>query len=164
MKPGRQLQNFSTLKIALLGPLEAALSRLPFWAGHRQRGLAKLCFASQENPKSSIFRCRGVLQLPPLIFLLTFILFAFSISKEDANRIGEKIWKNECRGTVEGLTNWKKGENFASVGIGHFIWYSVGKKERFEEMFPELLAFLESQGIVLPTWLKNVKGCPWNSQ
>lgn len=51
-------------------------------------------------------------------------VFSLSVSPENANKIGEKIWKNECAGSIEGLTNWKKGENFASLGIGHFIWYS----------------------------------------
>lgn len=91
-------------------------------------------------------------------------VFALSISAQDANTIGERIWKNECAGTVEGLTNWKKGENFASVGIGHFIWYSVGQEERFQETFPALLEFLHKQGVTLPTWLTVSSPCPWNSR
>lgn len=90
--------------------------------------------------------------------------FSLSVSSEMANQIGEKIWKNECAGSVEGLTNWNKGENFASLGIGHFIWYSHGKKERFQETFPDLLVFLQNNGVVLPTWLKSAKECPWNSR
>src|SRR5688500_9282686 len=74
--------------------------------------------------------------------LLVFIccatkVSALTVSSQDANAIGEKIWRNECKGTIEGLTNWKKGENFASMGIGHFIWYPAEKKERFRETFPE---------------------------
>ncbi len=91
-------------------------------------------------------------------------VFSLSVSPENANKIGEKIWKNECAGSVEGLTNWKKGENFASLGIGHFIWYSHGKKERFQETFPDLLAFLQKNGVALPAWLKTAKVCPWNSR
>ena len=41
-------------------------------------------------------------------------------------RIGKRIWSNECNGTVDGLTSWNTGENFASLGIGHFIWYPAG--------------------------------------
>ncbi len=45
------------------------------------------------------------------------------ISKNDIQRIGHLIWKNECGGAIEGLTYWVKGEPCASLGIGHFIWY-----------------------------------------
>src|ERR1700722_14965493 len=103
------------------------------------------------------------------ISLMLFLLclekaFSLSISPQDANKIGERIWKNECAGTIEGLTHWKKGENFASVGIGHFIWYSAGQRDRFQETFPDLLEFLHRQGIALPTWLKVSSACPWNSR
>lgn len=87
-----------------------------------------------------------------------------SISPETAYQIADKIWKNECAGSVEGLTCWNKGENFASLGIGHFIWYPSGKKEPFQESFPELLAFLKNQGIAPPSFLKNVQSCPWNNR
>ena len=109
-----------------------------------------------------------------IVILSTFIHFkslscalppsTINISAENAHRIAEKIWKNECAGTIEGLTCWNKGENFASLGIGHFIWYPPGKKERFQESFPELLAFLEKQGSPLPPFLKNNVACPWSSR
>lgn len=86
------------------------------------------------------------------------------ISSADAIKISEKIWKNECGGTVEGLTHWNKAEEFPSLGIGHFIWYPSGKTERFKESFPTLLQFLEKEGAVLPAWLKNASGCPWQSR
>ncbi len=90
--------------------------------------------------------------------------FSLSVSFQDASKIGEKIWRNECAGTVEGLTSWNKGENFASLGIGHFIWYPAGKKERFEETFPALLQFFLKEGVDLPSWLKTASGCPWSSR
>lgn len=80
------------------------------------------------------------------------------------SRLGERIWKNECAGTIEGLTCWNKRENFASLGIGHFIWYPVGRKERFEETFPDLLQFLQKKGAILPEWLKRAEGCPWSTR
>lgn len=91
-------------------------------------------------------------------------IFALSISFQDAHKIGEKIWKNECAGSIEGLTSWNKGENFASMGIGHFIWYPIGKEERFQETFPTLLNFLSKEGAILPEWLKVISACPWNSR
>lgn len=104
--------------------------------------------------------------LSSLVFCLSFLQPAFSltVSIENAQKIGEKIWNNECAGSVEGLTHWKKGENFPSLGIGHFIWYPEGKRERFEETFPELLQFLQKQDVSLPAWLKSAKGCPWYSR
>lgn len=99
-----------------------------------------------------------------LSFCYSVEAYSLSVSHENAHKIGEKIWKNECAGTVEGLTNWKKGENFASLGIGHFIWYSQDNKERFQETFPDLLAFLQKNGATLPDLLKNARVCPWNSR
>ncbi len=65
-----QLQNSSARKIVLLDYVESAPSRLPFWAGHRRCGPARHCRASQHDPKTSIFRCRGVLQLALFVILL----------------------------------------------------------------------------------------------
>lgn len=91
-------------------------------------------------------------------------LFSLSVSREDAHQIAEKIWKNECGSSIEGLTHWNKGENFGSFGIGHFIWYSKGKREHFQETFPQLLRFFEEEGIELPSWLKIAEGAPWSSR
>lgn len=98
-----------------------------------------------------------------LLLLIPILCFGenFSISPDVSRQIGQKIWKNECKGTLEGLTHWNVGENFPSLGIGHFIWYPLGKKERFEETFSALLTFLEQEGADLPRWLKNAQGCPW---
>lgn len=83
------------------------------------------------------------------------------ISSKDADKIAQKIWHNECNGTLKGLTTWNQGEEFASLGIGHFIWYPKGASGPFREMFPDLLTFLSIRGIVLPQWLKDNKTCPW---
>lgn len=99
-----------------------------------------------------------------LSFLLLENAFSLSISSQEASKIGERIWQNECAGTVEGLTTWNKGENFASLGIGHFIWYPAGKKEQFQETFPMLLAFLQKEKKPLPAWLNSASECPWPSR
>ncbi len=65
---------------------------------------------------------------------------AIELSRADASRIGRKIWQNECAGTVSGLTSWNAGEKFASLGIGHFLWYPKGERGPFEESFPDLVA------------------------
>jgi hypothetical protein len=84
-----------------------------------------------------------------------------SLSKSDLESIGKRVWQNEAAGKVEGLTDWNTGEAFASLGIGHFIWYPAGPKGPFEESFPALLEFLQSEGVSLPSWLKSKTPCPW---
>ncbi|MDD5629300.1 MAG: hypothetical protein PHU21_09560 [Elusimicrobia bacterium] len=86
---------------------------------------------------------------------------AIRIPQRQVLRLGRRIWYNECRGTYAGLTSWNRGEEFASLGIGHFIWYPENRSGPFQESFPMLLAYLESQGEVLPEWLKVSVGCPW---
>ncbi len=86
---------------------------------------------------------------------------SISLSDSQAREIGNRIWKNECAGTVEGLTSWNTGEDFASLGIGHFIWYPEGKSGPFKESFPGLLRWFSKQGVKLPEWLKKANGCPW---
>ncbi len=97
-----------------------------------------------------------------LFALLIGNSFAVSVSPQVAEQIGAKIWKNECGGTLEGLTHWGKNENFPSLGIGHFLWYPAGKRDRFVEGFPPLLAFLKSQNVTVPDWLQST--CPWNNR
>ena len=89
-----------------------------------------------------------------------------TLSHADAQRIAKKIWQNECNGTISGLTAWNEGEDFASLGIGHFIWYPKGRRGPFEESFPKVVSFISKRGAKLPTLL--LKGgqqpCPWNSR
>ncbi len=80
--------------------------------------------------------------------------------------IGNKIWHNECKNDIEKLTWWNNGESFASLGIGHFIWYPKDQKVNFTETFPDLLAFLEKKNKKLPAWLakKSDRHCPWKTK
>lgn len=86
------------------------------------------------------------------------------LNDSDASAIGRKIWQNECGGTVEGLTSWNSGEDFPSLGIGHFIWYVPGRPGPFQESFPALLSYFRERGVAVPTWLSEAKGCPWASR
>ena len=86
------------------------------------------------------------------------------VSDAEAESIGKKIWRNECAGTKDGLTSWNKGEDFPSLGIGHFIWYPAGKRGPFKESFPGLIDFLQSEGVRLPGWLVAAKACPWTDR
>lgn len=121
---------------------------------------AKESKSSQNNPENSTkhFILGWVLSL-----LFSFSLFSWEITDVEAERIGHQIFLNECGGKPEKLVWWNERENFASLGIGHFIWYPKGVKGPFEEVFPSLLAFFNARGIKLPQWLKEGQGCPWNS-
>ncbi len=83
------------------------------------------------------------------------------LTETELAKIGRRVWQNECGGTVEGLTSWNSGENFASLGIGHFIWYPRGVRGPFDESFPKLLAFLKERNAAMPDWLKSEGDCPW---
>ena len=86
-----------------------------------------------------------------------------TISEPEAKAIGKRIWINECGGTIEGLTSWNKGEYFASLGIGHFIWYHRIKRGPYEESFPSLVRYLVSKGVNIPEFILN-KQCPWETR
>ena len=89
---------------------------------------------------------------------------AVNLSPAETRRIGHKIWQNECNGTLAGLTSWNEGENFASLGIGHFIWYPRGARGPFEESFPKFVRFAATRGLTLPQVLRGPEDCPWNSR
>jgi hypothetical protein len=101
-----------------------------------------------------------------LSFLVLFVAILPVRALDDAELavIGRRVWKNECGGTREGLTSWNSGENFASLGIGHFIWYPRGVGGPFEESFPEMLRFFAASGVKLPAWLKPDMDCPWKTR
>src|ERR1700751_1580593 len=111
--------------------------------------------------------------LPPLGFLLltwvgalltiTGAAFPQSIRISDlqAERIGRRLWQNESGATIAGLTAWNYGEDFASLGIGHFIWYPAGRRGPFQESFPPLLRYLETNEVKIPAWLLKSESCPW---
>ena len=83
------------------------------------------------------------------------------LTDAQALSVGKRLWQNESGGSIAGLTAWNAGEEFASLGIGHFIWYPEGKRGPFEESFPPLLAFLRSSGASIPNWLSEAHACPW---
>jgi hypothetical protein len=98
-----------------------------------------------------------------LLAVLAFTQTAKCIQLTDAQakNVGMRLWQNESGGSIAGLTAWNAGEDFASLGIGHFIWYPEGKRGPFEESFPPLVVFLRSSGASIPGWLSESHGCPW---
>ena len=87
-----------------------------------------------------------------------------NISRTELNAIGEKIFKNEAAGKKENLVYWNEGENFPSLGIGHFIWYKQGEPGIFEESFPQLVEFLKSKNVKLPKIMAENKYSPWKDR
>ncbi|MBU4303176.1 MAG: hypothetical protein KKC39_04825 [Candidatus Omnitrophica bacterium] len=114
-----------------------------------------------------------------LILLGVFLVLAGSITKVNAQRaiirqlskqeiqqIGERVFKNECASKEENLIVWNEGEDFMSLGIGHFIWYPENGKRLFVGSFVKLLEYAKISGEKIPCWLdkKPFPACPWNSR
>lgn len=104
------------------------------------------------------------------VFCLALMLIAdsaYAAETTETQRIASLIFHNECASKESCLTSWNKGEDFASLGIGHFIWYPMGTAEsdkHFRESFPSLMVYLQSQGIVLPVWMQPGMACPWSDR
>ena len=79
----------------------------------------------------------------------------FALSEADFIWLGERIFANECAAEFDCLTSWNKGEDFPSLGIGHFIWFPKGEDSPFEETFPSLLASFQADNIKLPSWINS---------
>jgi len=133
----------------------------------RRRRIVKSGF---RPSRKNVLRRGGPTYLPGMKRVLSLLLFGVSLasaqtvplSDAQALAIGKRIWKNECAGTVGGLTSWNRGEDFASLGIGHFIWYPAGRRGPFEESFPALVSALAADGVKVPTWLRGA--CPWKTR
>jgi len=121
---------------------------------------------TERRWKSDPSYSSAALVFAALVAVLPKPLHATALSHADVLRIGKKIWQNECNGTIAGLTSWNAGEDFASLGIGHFIWYPKERRGPFEESFPKLVSFISKRGAKLPALLLGAgeKPCPWNSR
>lgn len=88
------------------------------------------------------------------------------VSPELAAKVGRQVWLNETGGVREAITAWNTSEDFASLGIGHFIWFSKGLESRFVESFPAMIEFVRNRGAKPPAWLdvSPVPPSPWKSK
>ena len=88
------------------------------------------------------------------------------LTDSEIRSIGDKIFKNESGGDIANLVHWNNGENFASMGIGHFTWYPAGRRARFGNTFPGLLDHLKANGVQLPVWVQQARysGAPWRTK
>ena len=100
------------------------------------------------------------------IIISWHILFAATlhITPKQAEYIAQKVWQNEGAGKDKYLVWWNDGEDFASLGIGHFIWFPKGHTERFREVFPMVVAFMQQRGVTMPSWLTPQSDFPWKSK
>ncbi|WP_459923876.1 hypothetical protein [Desulfatiferula olefinivorans] len=88
------------------------------------------------------------------------------INQKDLAWIGQTMYQKECGKDPDKLLTWNAGESFASLGIGHFIWYPCGQSGPFEESFPAFLDFARKRGIRPPAWIETADdpGCPWTNR
>ena len=103
------------------------------------------------------------------LFVFSFslvLLFSTPIhlSSKQASYVAQKVWQNEGAGKDKYLVWWNKGEDFASLGIGHFIWFPKGHTERFREVFPMLVHFMKEKQVVMPSWLNEDTDFPWQTK
>ena len=88
------------------------------------------------------------------------------LSRAELRAIGDQIFNNEGGGNLNNLVHWNDGEDFASMGIGHFTWYPAGRRQSFGNTFPGLLDHLAQNGVQLPGWLQQARyqGAPWSTR
>lgn len=89
-----------------------------------------------------------------------------NLSRAEMRSIGDKIFRNESGGDIDKLVHWNVGEDFASMGIGHFTWYPSGRRNRYGNTFPGLLDHLQANGVQLPAWVQRARhsGAPWRTK
>ena len=106
------------------------------------------------------------------LILSLFLIFPFTLlgsgditfTNEELKGAGEKIFLNETGGRRENLIHWNDREEFASLGIGHFIWYPSDYDGPFDESFPKLMQYYRKKGINLPILFEENISCPWNNK
>tara|TARA_R100001143_G_scaffold62981_2_gene67998 strand:- start:2380 stop:3225 length:846 start_codon:yes stop_codon:yes gene_type:complete len=113
------------------------------------------------------YACRVLLAFF-MTLLFPAVIFAQEypqLTRQQQNWLAEQIFNNECARRIECLTSWNAGEDFPSLGIGHFIWYQADQTEIFAESFPALLEFFMEEGISVPEWIIAAGfNSPWQSR
>jgi hypothetical protein len=108
--------------------------------------------------------------LSTVLFFFCFCVIAgareISLSSQEMQWIGDKVFENECASKDKYMVVWNAGEDFLSVGIAHFIWYPANRKGPFEESFAGYLEYAKASGEKIPRWLdtKPFPACPWDSR
>src|SRR3989338_7925466 len=91
------------------------------------------------------------------LFLALFLSFltdasaqGISVSQQEIQQIGERVFENECASKDENLIVWNEGEGFLSLGIGHFIWYPAKGKKPFVGSFVKFIEYAKISGEKIP--------------
>lgn len=78
------------------------------------------------------------------------------------------IAQNEFAGNWRNSVDWNTKESFPSLGMGHYIWYPIGKRGPFEESFPQFIKFAKQKNpnLQFPDLLNvdangNIPPAPW---
>lgn len=86
-----------------------------------------------------------------------------TISPQQLSLVANKIEQNETAGQRKFLMHWNQGEDFVSLGIGHFIWFPSNYKGPFKETAPDLFTFLANTNLKLPELFSQYADCPWHN-
>jgi hypothetical protein len=111
---------------------------------------------ARPNSPSDYGKFRSILELFLVLLLMPLAGAAQTLTEPAEVQLawlGQQIFRNECNSNLACLTAWNEGEDFPSLGIGHFIWYRAGQQEIYTESFPDLLAFMQNRGIRVPDWI-----------
>ncbi len=100
----------------------------------------------------------------PFLFIVVLMGAPLELTQKQADYIAQKVWQNEGAGKDKYLIWWNEGEDFASLGIGHFIWFPKDHTERFREVFPMVVAFMQQRHVAMPEWLTPQSDFPWQSK
>lgn len=89
-----------------------------------------------------------------------------ALAAADYYWIAAQIFRNETNGKLEYLAHWNDGEDFPSLGIGHFIWFPEHVDAPFDESFPTMLAYVREHADAcspVPEWLRTpaIPAAPW---
>lgn len=90
-------------------------------------------------------------------------IWSVSISTFELQKIGELIYKNETGSKKDNLIVWNFGEEFPSLGIGHFIWYPEGFTGPFDESFPRLKEEFKKNNLEIPEIFRS-NYAPWSNR
>lgn len=109
---------------------------------------------------------RKLLAPPKLVTAPAAARRKLELPLEVADAVGHQIWLNETGGNADEIVAWNNGEDFMSLGIGHFLWFPAGVPAPFEESFPRLIEFYRRHKVALPDWLDKtpVPPCPWRTR
>jgi len=116
---------------------------------------------------SSVFICFVSLSFCDALIPNTQAQEFTTLPKVERTRIADLIFRNECNRKVECLVSWNDGEDFASLGIGHFIWFPKGSSAPFQESFPDLLHWFHNHDVIIPNELAEIlkpsQPAPWQT-